>query len=537
MQALSRPLTVSPVRSFQGLLFEALLRQRVLLCELAALAMFGALLGLGLPQISRMVIDEALPTAAPRMLLVLTACAVCVGAHQAWAGWLEDRATTELGARLEHGVLGTLLGALLDTDFTIARKRDAGWVGDTLGGASGVVNAYVGSFSSLVTQGCFALACLGVLLGSSPAAAATVTLASLGISVLTVGFVRWESGLARLALDASSRQKELLNGLVSSLAAVRALFGTDRLGAVWAAALRDSALASCRRARAATARGVAVGGATRLLGVGITIWGVYRCLDNQLGIGEMLLTTSMAAGLSGSLLGMANAWIGYRALAPQFERLNELLGAAPARGPGRTREPSTLTEDRVLLEGVWFRYAEDARWVLSDHSYSVERGQHVRLSAPSGSGKSTALRLSAGLLAPERGQVRVFGNDPRAARDLVLYVPQHCELFEASIADNLRLLSGATSEALERVSSLTGLSELLGELPMGIETPVAARGQNLSSGQRQLIVLTAAFASTRPLLLLDEATSQIDAAARRRINWKALTENRTVIAVEHGEAP
>jgi ABC-type bacteriocin/lantibiotic exporter with double-glycine peptidase domain len=534
MQALSRPLTGSEAKTFQRLLLEALLGHRSLLIELAALAMFGALLGLGLPQISRMVIDEALPASAPRMLLVLTASAFCVGAHQAWAGWLEDRTTAELGARLERGSLQRLLGALLDTDYMRARQRDAGWVGDTLGGASGVVNAYVGSFSALTTQGCFALACFGMLLGTSPAAAAIVTLASLCISALSAGFVRWESELARLSLDASSQQKELMNGLVSSLASVRASFATDRLGAVWAAALRAAALASCRRARAATARGVAVGGATRLLGVGITIWGVYRCLESQLGIGEMLLTTSMAAGLSGSLLGMANAWIGYRALAPQFERMNELLGAAPA--PGRAREPSALTEDRVLLEGVWFRYADDTRWVLRDHSYSVARGQLVRLSAPSGSGKSTALRLLAGLLAPERGQVRVFGNDPRAARDLVLYVPQHCELFEASIADNLRLLSGAESGVLERVASLTGLSELLAELPMGIETPVAARGQNLSSGQRQLIVLTAAFASTRPLLLLDEATSQVDAAARDRINWKTLTENRTVISVEHGEA-
>jgi ABC-type bacteriocin/lantibiotic exporter with double-glycine peptidase domain len=131
--------------------------------------------------------------------------------------------------------------------------------------------------------------------------------------------------------------------------------------------------------------------------------------------------------------------------------------------------------------------------------------------------------------------VCVFGNDPRQARDLVLYVPQHCELFEASIADNLRLLSSAEPAELERVARLTGLSRLLGELPMGMETPVAARGQNLSSGQRQLIVLTAAFASRRPVLLLDEATSQIDAAARSRIDWKALQENRTIVAVEHGE--
>jgi len=143
------------------------------------------------------------------------------------------------------------------------------------------------------------------------------------------------------------------------------------------------------------------------------------------------------------------------------------------------------------------------------------------------------LRLLAGLLPPSRGRVSIFGIDARSARHLVLYVPQHCNLLEASIGENLRLLSGASQDEIERVAELTGLSELLASLPMGVETPVAARGQNLSSGQRQLIILTAAFASDRPVLLLDESLSQIDARSRRRMNWPALIENRTVVAVEH----
>ena len=57
---------------------------------------------------------------------------------------------------------------------------------------------------------------------------------------------------------------------------------------------------------------------------------------------------------------------------------------------------------------------------------------------------------------------------------------------------------------------------------------------NLSSGQRQLIVLTAAFASPRPVLLLDEATSQVDVASRARIDWDALRKGRTIVRVEHG---
>jgi ABC-type bacteriocin/lantibiotic exporter with double-glycine peptidase domain len=284
-----------------------------------------------------------------------------------------------------------------------------------------------------------------------------------------------------------------------------------------------------------------VSGAGRALGIAITTWSIYACVASKLGIGEMMMLSSIAAGLSASLLAISGAWLSFRTLEPQFERMNELLAAAPAQflaaGAGARAfsepVPGAQTSDAIVLEGVWQRYSDDGRWILEDRSFRVERNSFTRLDAPSGSGKSTLLRVLAGLLAPNRGRVSIFGLDARAARHLVLYVPQHCNLLEASIGENLRLLSGARDPEIQRVAELTGLSELLATLPMGVETPVAARGHNLSSGQRQLVILTAAFASQRPVLLLDESLSQIDVRTRRRMQWPALLHNRTVIAVEH----
>ncbi len=97
----------------------------------------------------------------------------------------------------------------------------------------------------------------------------------------------------------------------------------------------------------------------------------------------------------------------------------------------------------------------------------------------------------------------------------------------------MRLLSGADDEELVEVAGYTGLSRLLRTLPMGAETPLSAGGQNISSGQRQLITLTAAFASNRPVLLLDESTSQIDQGTRSHFDWPRLTAGRTIVQVEH----
>ena len=74
----------------------------------------------------------------PVLSSVVSAGLVLVGAHQAWAGWIEDRTTLALGARIERGSLDTLFSSLLSSDYSQLRQRDTGWMGDTLGGASGV---------------------------------------------------------------------------------------------------------------------------------------------------------------------------------------------------------------------------------------------------------------------------------------------------------------------------------------------------------------------------------------------------------------
>jgi ABC-type bacteriocin/lantibiotic exporter with double-glycine peptidase domain len=170
--------------------------------------------------------------------------------------------------------------------------------------------------------------------------------------------------LTRRALDASSRQRQQLNGLVSSLVSVRGLFATQRLGRAWSAALREAIALSTRRAHAAALRGVVTSGASRLLGVCITVWGVYRTVQSQLGVGEMLFVTSMSAGLAGAILAIGNTCIGFVALAPQFERMNELLAAAPAQP--HSRQPVRQMDPEIVVDAVWYRYADGARWVLQD---------------------------------------------------------------------------------------------------------------------------------------------------------------------------
>ncbi len=519
-------------RLFQRRLLDLILAERGALVRLGATAIVGALIGLSLPYASRLAIDSALPDASPRLLVVVALGVVLLVAHQAWMSWIAGSTRVALRAAVEQAALSQVLRALVRSDYNRLKQRDSGWMTTTLSGAGTAVQRYVDSFSTLLTQGAFGLAYFVVLANVSGPIAALVVVFNLLITGISIGLAKLEAQHTRLLLEHGSAQQQLLHVLMIGLAPLRGLFATDRLGAEWSARVRDTNLASLRCARAAAFQGIIAKIGAQTLSTSLMIWAVYQCFDEQLSIGGMIFLLGTSAGLSASITALIGVAVGFRGLRPHLERVDEVL--VGARAGLRAAPRPVLTGDGIVVRDVWYRYSAAGRWIIENHSWEVQKGCVVRLDSPSGSGKTTLLRMMAGLTEPTRGKVTLFGVDAVRARHLVLYVPQHCKLFETSIRENLELLSGAEHTAIARAAELTGLRRMLDQLPMGDQTTVAAQGQNLSSGQRQLIVITAAFASSRPVLLLDEATNQIDAETRRNFNWSALLEGRTVVSVEHG---
>ena len=518
-------------RDFKRRLLEAMLEERRPLSRIVGTALFGVGLGLAAPYASRLAIDTALPDASPRLLVVVSLGVVVLALHQAWGTWIQSRARIAATAAVEEGALLQVFGALVCSDYAALKRRDAGWMATTLSGAGTSVARYVDSLATAVTQGPLAVGYFIVLTNTSLTAAAVVVVVNLCITSVSLTLAGWEGNYTRTMLERNAEQHQLLHSLLSALASLRGLFASETLGALYTTKVEETELVALRVARAQSLQASVMAIGSQTLSTGIMLWSVYQCFEGSLSLGAMMFLTATAAGLSGSVQALIGVFGSFRSLRPHLERVDQVFEVART-ATVRVENP-VLTSDEIVLDGVSYRYGQ-GRWVLDNQSLSIQRGALHHLDSPSGSGKTTTLRLIAGLLAPSRGKVSVFGIESQRAQGVVLYVPQHCGLFEASIRENLELLSGAELAEIDRVAELTGLRHLLKTLPMGAETRVAAQGQNLSSGQRQLIVLTAAFASPRPILLLDEATSQVDVQMRSRIDWDALRHGRTIVRVEHG---
>ncbi len=168
----------------------------------------------------------------------------------------------------------------------------------------------------------------------------------------------------------------------------------------------------------------------------------------------------------------------------------------------------------VDVRGVVVRY--DRVLALDGVSLSVERGTALGIVGPNGSGKSTLLKTVAGLINPDAGTVRVFGDAPKMLRPGAIgYVPQIEEVdfsFPVSVRDVVSMgrYPRLGPFASFRAADKRAVDDAIAALDLGA---FANRHiAELSGGQQQRVFVARAIAQEPELLLLDEPTTGVDAA-------------------------
>lgn len=170
---------------------------------------------------------------------------------------------------------------------------------------------------------------------------------------------------------------------------------------------------------------------------------------------------------------------------------------------------------RIEFEAVDFAYERKA--VLSGFSLALEPGEVVLLAAPNGRGKTTALWLGAGLLRPDRGQVRVLGRDPFRERQVLAQVG-----FLAEGSPLPESWSVAQVLKFQRDTFGRWSDDECDRLLRRFRLDPKARVRELSRGERGKLGLVTVLATSPQALLLDEPLLGLDVATRRALTSEIL---------------
>jgi len=178
-------------------------------------------------------------------------------------------------------------------------------------------------------------------------------------------------------------------------------------------------------------------------------------------------------------------------------------------------------ESLLAVDGIAFGYRNKP--VLHDITFTVERGSLCGLLGPNASGKTTLLKCINGVLNPKEGHGRgngeaVSGMTRREVARLMAVVPQQMSLAFSFTALQMVVMGRASRLGALKLPSAHDRDEARAAMKeLGVESLAERQFNELSGGERQLVLLARALFQETPILLLDEPTSHLDFRNQYRI--------------------
>ena len=196
----------------------------------------------------------------------------------------------------------------------------------------------------------------------------------------------------------------------------------------------------------------------------------------------------------------------------------------------------------ISITSVSLTYPGKQNPAISNITMNISAGEFVAVVGSSGAGKTTLIDTLLGVLEPNTGLIKISGLSPKQSitkwPGAISYVPQDINIFDGTVRTNVSLgypKELASDEMVWEAINFAELSDVVKELPNGLDTEIGERGVKLSGGQRQRLGIARALFSKPQLLVLDEATSSLDSETELKIS-KAIQNLKgkvTVVIIAH----
>lgn len=277
----------------------------------------------------------------------------------------------------------------------------------------------------------------------------------------------------------------------------------------------------------------------------ITFYTAYLVITNKLTLGEMLACQFIIGQLNGPLEQLIHFMLSAqdaRLALGRIKEINEIEDEEPM-GKYSSDYPDSRLDKSILIENMSFKYPGIYKPVLNNLNLEIPTGKITAIVGASGSGKTTLMKLLLKIYGPTEGKIMIGNVDfnvisPSFWREKIGTVMQDGFIFSDSIEKNIALGDNKNQidkDKLFNAIKIANLSELIQNLPNGLETKVGTEGLGLSQGQKQRILIARAIYKNPEIIMLDEATNALDANNEREIvnSFNDFFKGKTVIIIAH----
>lgn len=266
-----------------------------------------------------------------------------------------------------------------------------------------------------------------------------------------------------------------------------------------------------------------------VMNVGLVIvlmFGAYRVADGATKVGQILALITYFTIILNSMASLTRIFIRMSKAAASAERIVEVLNMETQMVDGNL---PLVMNDEVHLEfdHVDFSY-QGKESHLEDITFKISKGQTLGIIGATGSGKTTIINLIMRFYDPQKGVIKVFGEDIKninrdELRRHVGLVLQNDSVFSDTIHENIAFSRPGVDANQVKMAKEIAQADFIDDIPETYNYEIAQRGTNISGGQRQRLLIARAVASNPKLLILDDASSALDYRTDKNLRFAITT--------------
>lgn len=275
--------------------------------------------------------------------------------------------------------------------------------------------------------------------------------------------------------------------------------------------------------------------------IGVTfLMGTNLVIHNVLVITEVYAFYLYVSKLFNPIQQIADQFNALQRAFTSSERLFNLLETEPEVLDPEDAIEIDKFDGNIEFKHVWFAYKGES-WILKDVSFKINAKQVVAFVGATGAGKTTILQLIVRNYEVQKGEILIDGVNVnkikiKCLRKHIGQMLQDVFLFSGTIKSNISLRDDEIPEdEIISACKYVNADQFINKLDKGLEEPVQERGENFSSGQRQLLSFARTVVHKPQILILDEATANIDTDTEQIIQQSLLNMMNigTMIIVAH----
>jgi len=494
------------------------------LAALAVLAVLAQLVAIASPKLFSLVIDEVVVKDDQELLYLLLYVFGLIFAISVAASWLRTLVNERLRASINTDLSAGLMSRVLRLPTRYFERRRPVDILRRLEATDLAHVAYTQGWVDITIDALFAVVFLGLIaLINMKLAGVAVGLSLLFFAIRAISLPAMAKA-QRHSIDAETARNHTLLRAVTAMETVK-LRGQEGVRlAEWANQQADVQRTRARVDRIQAMTGTAHEAISHANTLVISALGALAVLRGDNTIGDLFSFVLYKDMFMGCTQRMMERYAGLRLAQVELARTTDITDELPELPCDAGYRSSAAAGDEpvrsLAICGATHRYGSFDNPTFRNLHLEVAMGSKTVVTGPSGCGKSTLLKVAAGFHALDEGAVRVngvplqrFGLDQYRRR--IALVGDRDEVMPASLVDNIYADCPVRDERrLQQALEQADLHQAALALPAGYNTQLGFAGVELSSGQRQRLLIARALYMQPDLLILDEPTAHLDRDAR-----------------------